>query len=238
MDTDLTLKQSGSPHRTWYYWSSSVGRFKARSWRNRSTTVAEIRSKNFFILNRPVGFVGLIPGKAVRITSIPTCRMLSDRSKRYRNWNRTHCCNNSQNREQVSVNHLACLGHEWGNRLRPFSPQGSNQNHIRSLTNMIPAWNQLDCVKWSCPSMDWKAIALQGMRETNRRKEWSNKRKPRQRQGFLTSFWECYLVSTPWRSPPHIFIVLLSWHCASDRQHLIDWHKIEWVDKCQAAYEG
>jgi hypothetical protein len=74
--------------------------------------------------------------------------------------------------------------------------------------------------------------------ETNRRKEWSNKRKPRQRQGFLTSFWECYLVSTPRRSPPHSFIVLLSWHCASDRQHLIDWHKIEWVDKCQAVYEG
>ncbi len=50
--------------------------------------------------------------------------MLSDGSKWNRNWNWTHGCNNSQNRKQMSINHLACLGHGWKNRLRPFSRDG------------------------------------------------------------------------------------------------------------------
>ena len=57
----------------------------------------------------------------------------------------------------------------------------------------------------------------------------SDKRKPRQRQGLSASRWACCLVSTPWRSPPHIFILRLDWYCASIHQHLDECHTgCEW----------
>jgi hypothetical protein len=62
-------------------------RLKTRTWLNRGSTVAEIRSEYFLILNRPIRFIFLIPVNAVNITDVPTCGMLSNWSQRdsYRN---------------------------------------------------------------------------------------------------------------------------------------------------------
>lgn len=51
-----------------------------------------------------------------------------------------------------------------------------------------------------------------------------NKRKPRQRRGFLVSAQACCLVSTPRRNPPHPTIVISNGQAVRLDQHLNDWH--------------
>ena len=44
----------------------------------------------------------------------------------------------------------------------------------------------------------------------SKRSRCKGKKKPRQRQGFKTSLWACFLVSTPRRSPPHKGIITIA----------------------------
>ena len=57
----------------------------------------------------------------------------------------------------------------------------------------------------------------------------SNKRNPAKGGVSWLLFRACCLVSTPWRSHPHLSIMVLQSKRARDRQHLADWHKICWI---------
>ena len=61
--------------------SRSACRLETWSWHDRSTTIAKVRGKNFFVLNRPIRFISLIPSNAVGVAEVPTRRMLSNGSK-------------------------------------------------------------------------------------------------------------------------------------------------------------